>query len=125
MGYPQHLNVVVLAASESGYHGIRKLEGLRKPGISPRYTLSTISPPVNTKLKAFAEVDQATVGFWIALDVPSEAMCRSVVTRLRTDPTYTRGFYDQFLPDPVVRASGMKELQDVVDDVWDAFCATS
>ena len=123
MSMPQPIDVVVLASSEAGLHGIKKVPGLKKPGVSPRYLLATIEG--SDKFSSFSSIDPVGVGFWIALDQPSKLKCQETVARLQSDPQYSRGFYDVHLPDPVVSATTMADLQRIVDEVWEAFCATS
>ena len=125
MSMPLPLNVVILASSEAGFHGIKKLSGLSKPGVSPRYTLATLDSPSSRKFSDFKATDQSKVGFWIALDESSAQQCRKTVAALKSNPGYSRGFYDTHLPDPVVKARSMSELQKIIDEVWEAFCATS
>jgi hypothetical protein len=123
MSVPLPIDVVVLASSEAGLHWARKVSGLKKPGVSPRYLMATIER--SDKFPSFSSIDPAGIGFWIALDQPSKLKCQETVARLQSDTQYSRGFYDVHLPDPVVIATDMADLQRIVDDVWEAFCATS
>ena len=123
MSMPLPIDVVVLASSEAGLDGMKKLSGLRRPGVSPRYLLATIER--SDKFSTFSSIDPAGIGFWIALDQPSRLKCQETVARLQSNPQYSRGFYDVHLPDPVASATSTADLQRIVDEVWEAFCATS
>jgi hypothetical protein len=123
MSMPSPLNVVVLASLEAGFHGIEKVSGLTKPGVSPRYLLATVEE--SDKFADFSSIDTASIGFWVALDHVSKIKCEDVAAKLQLDPEYSRGFYDSHLPNPVASASNMVELQRIVDEIWEAFCATS
>ena len=120
---PLPINVVILASSEAGLHGITRVSGLKKPGVSPRYFLATVEG--SDEFPSFSSIDPAGIGFWIALDQPSKLKCQKTVARLQSDRQYSRGFYDVHLPDPIASATDMADLQRIVDDVWEAFCATS
>ena len=125
MSMPLPLNVVILASAEAGFQGIKKITGLSKPGVSPRYTLASLNCPSSQKISKFGDIDHSKVGFWIALDESSKVQCNKMVAALMSKAGYSRGFYDAHLPNPVITASSMDELQKIVDEVWDAFCATS
>jgi hypothetical protein len=125
MSMPLPLSVVILASSEAGFQGIKKITGLSKPGISPRYFLATLDRPSTQKITHIEDIEHSQVGFWIALDEPSALQCNKVVAALRCNPGYSRGFYDVHLPNPVVKVRNMSELKKLIDEVWEAFCATS
>jgi len=125
MSMPLPLNVLILASSEAGFQGIKKIAGLSKPGVSPRYTLATLDSPSSQKFSKFEDVDHSKVGFWIALDESSALQCKKALAALQSNPDYSRGFYDAHLPNPVATVRNMNELQRIIDDVWEAFCATS
>ena len=123
MSMPLPINVVILASSEAEFRGIKKVSRLRKPGVSPRYFLATLER--SDKFAYFASIDQASIRLWVALDQPSKLKCEEIAARLQSSPGYSRGFYDIHLPNPVVSAATMTDLQRIVDEVWEAFCATS
>lgn len=125
MSMPLPINVVIAASAEDAFGELNGVEGLQGLGISPRYWLATLKQPISTKVTAFDKVTHYRVGYWIALDAAAFSLCDQVYSELKKQPGYSRGFYDFHLPNPVVLAKDAKELQDIVNYVLEAFCATS
>ena len=123
MSMPLPINVVILSSSEAEFRGIKKVSRLRRPGVSPRYFRATLER--SDKFAYFASIDQTSIRLWVALDQPSKLKCEEIAARRQSSQGYSRGFYDIHLPNPVVSAATMTDLQRIVDEVWEAFCATS
>jgi hypothetical protein len=125
MSMPLPINVVIASTNEASFAGLKKIDGLSKPGVSPRYTLATIENPTSKKFVHFDQIDQSQMGYWVALDAVALSHCQAAVQRLMSRKAFDRGFYETHLPKPVVFAKDMKELQTIVNSIWVAFCATS
>lgn len=125
MSMPLPIHVVIAAASKAAFTGLENVEGLQNPGISPRYLLGALEHPGSGRPCSFDLIDHSSVGYWIALDGEAFSRCKEVFKALEAQKGYSRGLYDIYLPDPVVLAQNVEELQGIVRSVWDAFCATS
>lgn len=127
MSMPLPLSAVIVASSEADLGGIRKrVVGLRRPGIAPRYTLATLAKPgAFSKHKHFPRLAPQEFALWIALDERALMAAEEAYKAAMNSNGYGRGFYDTHLPDPVCFAANEKELQALVDRAWEAFCATS
>ncbi|HCX82800.1 MAG TPA: hypothetical protein DHV01_14530 [Rhodoferax sp.] len=125
MSMPLSINVIIAAATEDAFAELKNIEGLQGTGISPRYWLAAIKQPTSDKVSTFDKAAHYRVGYWIALDEAAFSSCKDVFNQLSTQKGYSRGFYDSHLPNPVVLAHDAKELQEIVNYVLEAFCATS
>lgn len=125
MSMPLPLNVVIAAETEEAFVCVKKVEGLRVPGISPSYAFAVLTDTKSGKFIPFSGVDHSSIGYWIALDKTAFSRCQSIFHELKSKKGFSRGFYDSHLPEAVVLASNAEELQKTVNFVWEAFCATS
>ncbi|MDO8774743.1 MAG: hypothetical protein Q7K57_39770 [Burkholderiaceae bacterium] len=125
MSMPLPINVVIAASTENAFAELKSIEGLQGLGISPRYWLAALKQPVSNKVSTFDKITHYRVGYWIALDAEAFSRCNEVFSELKKQQGYSRGFYDFHLPNPVVLAKDAKELQNIVNCVFEAFCATS
>ena len=118
MSMPASLEVAVVAATAERLAAVADHPAISAEGIVPRYRLVALDCARAPDVRAFADVATRRFGYWIALDDDAFRACRAV-------PRYSRGFYDHWLPDPVVRVDGRAQFDAVVERVWDAFCSTS
>lgn len=125
MSMPLPINVVIAASTEDAFVELKSVEGLQGVGISPCYWFAALKQPVSNKVSTFDLVTHYRVGYWIALDAAAFSRCNEVFNELKKQQGYSRGFYDFHLPNPVVLAKDAKELQNIVNYVLEAFCATS
>lgn len=125
MSMPLPINVVIAAATEDAFAVLKNIEGLQGSGFSPRYWLAALKQPTSEKVCTFDKVAHYNAGYWIALDEAAFSSCKAVFNQLSTQKGYSRGFYDTHLPDPVALAHDSNQLQKIVNDVLEAFYATS
>lgn len=51
------INVVIAATAEASFSSVRKVEGLSRPGITPRYSLGALERPTSMNVESFDQID--------------------------------------------------------------------
>jgi hypothetical protein len=128
MSMPQPISVVIVSSDRKRLDEIDNALNLPQLGIAPRYYLATpeedIDEIVNPEKYEYGFVHQ-----WIATDSKAYSFCLTKHSENINKPSYSRGFYDKFLPNPIFRSTSermtIKELKQHTKVIGEAFCATS
>jgi len=122
---PQYLRVAVVATDQESFESVAHHEAFRKVGIAPRYVPVVLGHAASQPLTALSAIDPETIGLWVALDDAAYLACQELHATVASRPGYSRGFYDQYLPDAVLRIEGAQQFNACTAKVWEAFCASS
>ena len=125
MSMPQYIMIAVVSSTGDRLRAITKGAQTSEPGIAPRYSLVALDGQLCKRMIPLSELEKERVLLWIALDDQAKVICQQLHQINLANEQYSRGFYDTFLPEPVVRIDSSKEFQEKVAEVYKAFCETS
>jgi hypothetical protein len=125
MSMPQPLLVAVVASGPERLRGLTKGAAISAPGVAPRYALVSLDLAAGKRVISLPQLESERVILWVALDDGAEARCRQLHQKNERRPSYSRGFYDTHLLEPVLRVSPKQEFERLVSTIYGTFCATS
>ena len=122
---PQYIEIAVVSSDIEALRAITKDSPISQPGIAPKYHLVALHKPSGKRVIGLSELDNIRVLFWVALDEQAKIVCEEFHRRNTNNKQYSRGFYGDLLPEPVILVKSSTEFKEVVHKVYKAFCASS
>lgn len=117
--------IAVVSSNMASLKKITKGAKIFQPGVAPRYQLITLDGTEGKRIIRLEDIDCLRILLWIALDDTALTKCNEMNSRNLDNPNYSRGFYEQHLPNTVIKIDSHKEFQTQVEQISEAFCATS
>jgi len=131
MSMPQPIHVALVGRTAEVVRRAKKHFRLSAPGIGAAY-LVTLDPVDSDSVLSFEDLPPGRITFWVALDGNSLSASRKQHQIDRMNPNYSRGFYEQDLPEPCVlvdfdkpTSASQKQLADLAEKVVEAWYASS
>jgi len=125
MSMPQYIIIAVVSSNMATLKKITKDALIFQPGVAPRYKLVTLDGKEGKRITSLEEIEVHRILLWIALDDAALAKCNEMNSQNLENPHYNRGFYDQHLPNPVIKIDSPDHFRNKVEEISEAFCATS
>lgn len=101
MSMPLPIHVALVASTAAQVKEASKCFRLSAPGIGAAY-LSAIDAVPNEKISSPTELPPGRIKLWICLDQASFEIAKQLHDRDRRNSRYSRGFYDELLPEACV-----------------------
>ncbi|WP_131818218.1 hypothetical protein [Planctopirus hydrillae] len=131
MSMPQPIFVALIGATAERVDRAKKFFRLSTPGLGPFY-LASLETEQSGSTQPLVQLPKNQITIWIALD-PESFLAASLQHQVDSlNPRYTRGFYDELLPEPCVLVNidqspeeSKRRLTDLAQKITSAWYASS
>jgi hypothetical protein len=123
MSMPQPIFIALIGSSKTQVSKAKKHFRLSVPGMGPAYLAALDSQP-GEKIAHPSELPKGLITLWVALDLESLSVVRSLHSDDVQLPRYSRGFYAELLPEPCVLIP-IDELSTLKQKITEAYFETS
>ena len=131
MSMPQPIHVALVGSTVDIVRRANKYFRLSAPGIGAAY-LVTLEPMSSDSIQRLEELPSGRITLWVALDSESLSASQQRHQADLRNPRYSRGFYEDHLPEPCVlvdfeksASASKKQLAELAQTIIDAWYATS
>lgn len=131
MSMPQRIFVALIGSTPDRVHRAKKFFRLSTPGLEPAY-LASLEGERSGNIYSLEQLPKNQITIWIALDPESFLAATLQHQNDLLNPRYSRGFYDELLPEPCVLVNidqspeeSKRLLADLAQEITNAWYASS